>query len=274
MASWLDARSVEGLWLIRIEDLDAPRNLPGADRDILETLAAFGMVADKPVAWQSQNLAAYWRAVEQLSELGLVYRCLCSRREIAEAGLASDGLPVYPGTCRDRGIATEPAALRVRVDHDEICFIDRQAGSIRQKIDEKVGDFVIRRADGVITYQLAVVVDDAAEGVTHVVRGADLLDSTARQIYLQRCLGLPTPKYWHVPLVVNQAGEKLSKQTGATALARDNVLPTLHAAAEHLGLSGLSSLSIEGFWRAALVRFREQQAERLNQRELQKALSG
>jgi glutamyl-Q tRNA(Asp) synthetase len=269
MASWLDARSVEGLWLVRVEDLDTPRNVPGADRNILDTLACYGMLADKPVTWQSQNLAAYWRAIEQLSVRGLTYRCTCSRREIAEAGLASDGLPVYPGTCRDRSNQNDAAALRLRVKDEEVCFSDRRAGSICQNIAEKVGDFVLRRADGVVTYQLAVVVDDGAENITHVVRGADLIDSTPRQIYLQHCLGLPTPKYWHVPLAVNPQGEKLSKQTGALALEQNNVLPTLLAAAEHLGLTGLAANSIDHFWRAALVRFRDQQADRLNQHELQ-----
>ena len=266
MASWLDARAVDGVWLVRIEDLDTPRNVPGADQDIIATLAAFGMVADKPVTWQSQSLPDYWHALEKLEAKQLVYRCTCTRREIAESPLAAGGIAVYPGTCRSRAMA--PAgqgrgAWRVKVEDQEICFTDRYQGRICQHLARAVGDFVLRRADGTVTYQLAVVVDDAKQGITHVVRGADLIDSTPRQVYLQTELALPSIRYWHVPVVQNQQGEKLSKQSGATALNRSSPLHELRHAALHLGLGAMDETSVDRFWRQALLRFREQQAERV-----------
>ncbi len=269
MASWLDARAVDGLWLVRIEDLDTPRNLPGADQDIISTLATFGMVSDKPVTWQSQSLPDYWHALERLEAEGLVYRCTCTRREIAESPLAAGGIAIYPGTCRSRSKA--PAgeargAWRLKVDDDEICFTDRYQGPICQHLARAVGDFVLRRADGTVTYQLAVVVDDAKQGITHVVRGADLIDSTPRQVYLQSKLSLPPVRYWHVPVVQNQQGEKLSKQTGAMALDRSAPLAELRHAALHLGLGAIDEQSVDRFWRQALLRFREQQAERVGSR--------
>jgi glutamyl-Q tRNA(Asp) synthetase len=269
MASWLDARAVDGVWLLRIEDLDTPRNVPGAGQDIIATLATFGMVADKPATWQSQSLPDYWHALEQLDHNGLVYRCTCTRREIAESPLAAGGIAVYPGTCRSRStVAAGEArgAWRLKVEDEEICFTDRYQGSICQHLARAVGDFVLRRADGTVTYQLAVVVDDAKHGITHVVRGADLIDSTPRQVYLQSKLALPPVRYWHVPVVQNQQGEKLSKQTGASALNRSSPLPELRHAARHLGLGAIEETSVERFWRQALLRFREQQAERVAQR--------
>jgi glutamyl-Q tRNA(Asp) synthetase len=266
MASWLDARAVEGVWLVRIEDLDTPRNVPGADQDIIATLAAFGMVADKPVTWQSQSLPDYWHALEKLEANNLVYRCTCTRREIAESPLAAGGIAVYPGTCRTKSAAPASqarGAWRLKVDDEEICFHDRYQGQICQHLARAVGDFVLRRSDGTVTYQLAVVVDDAKQGITHVVRGADLIDSTPRQLYLQTKLALPALRYWHVPVVQNQQGEKLSKQTGAGALNRSSPLPELRHAALHLGLGAIDETSVGRFWRQALLRFREQQAERV-----------
>ena len=242
LASWLDARAHGGAWLVRIEDIDGPRTVPGADRDILATLERFGMRPDEPPVWQSTRTALYEHAFAQLSAAGFVYPCGCTRKEIADS-LASrntrNATLAYPGTCRG-GLAGKPArAWRVRVPDGEtavLSFEDRWQGTQRQDLATEVGDFVVKRADGQWAYQLAVVVDDADQGVTHVVRGADLLDSTARQLYLQRCLGLPEPRYLHVPLVTDATGEKLSKQTGATPLDASRPLAALRTAAHHLGL--------------------------------------
>jgi glutamyl-Q tRNA(Asp) synthetase len=216
LASWLDARAARGRWLVRIEDLDAPRNQPGAAEDILRTLERLGLTWDGEVVHQSQRRALYREALERLEKK--TYWCGCSRREIADSslGLAADGAQIYPGTCR-HGIALDrpPRALRLRTSGERIVFDDRLQGRQQQILERDVGDFVLYRADGQFAYQLAVVVDDAEQGVTDVVRGADLLDSTARQICLQRLLGYPAPRYLHVPAAVDAAGEKLSKQTGA-----------------------------------------------------------
>jgi len=216
LASWLDARSAAGRWLVRIEDLDAPRVEPGAADDILRTLERYGLGWDHEVVYQSKRTALYRLALEKLQDR--TYWCGCTRREIADSslGLAADGARIYPGTCRD-GIARDKArrALRLRTGAETIRFTDRVQGVQQQVLEREVGDFVLYRADGLYAYQLAVVVDDAEQGVTDVVRGADLLDSTARQIHLQRLLGYRTPRYLQVPAAVNAAGEKLSKQTGA-----------------------------------------------------------
>ncbi len=265
MASYLDARAHHGRWLVRIEDVDRTRTVPGAAESILAMLAAFGMHADDEVAWQSRRGELYAAAFERLRQS--VYPCGCSRREIADsnasfAGGAQRGpdpmAAVYPGTCR-AGLAPGRVARawRIRVPdarmlEDCIGFADRACGWQEQTLSSQAGDFVIRRADGFWAYQLAVVVDDAAQDVTHVVRGMDLLDSTARQIHLQRLLDLPTPHYLHVPLVRNEAGEKLSKQTGATALDATRPLPHLVAAAEVLGLGSVSATSVDGFWLQAV----------------------
>jgi glutamyl-Q tRNA(Asp) synthetase len=219
LASWLDARAARGRWLVRIEDLDAPRSQPGAADEILRTLEKLGLGWDGAVLYQSSRIEHYQAAVERLA--GKTYWCACSRREIADSslGLAADGAQIYPGTCRG-GIAAGKTrrALRLRISKNPISFVDRVQGRQQQILETEVGDFVLLRADRQFVYQLAVVVDDAAQGVTDVVRGADLLDSTPRQIYLQRLLGCPTPRYLHVPAAVNAAGEKLSKQTGAPAI--------------------------------------------------------
>jgi glutamyl-Q tRNA(Asp) synthetase len=215
LASWLDARAAGGRWLVRIEDLDAPRAQPGAAEHILATLQALGLRWDGEVTYQSRRSALYDRALRALGPHA--YWCGCSRREVADSslGLAGDGARIYPGTCR-AGLAAGKAgrALRLRTTSEAIRFTDRVQGPQEQVLERDVGDFVLRRPDG-YAYQLAVVVDDAEQAVTDVVRGADLLDSTARQIYLQRLLRLPAPRYLHVPAAVNAAGEKLSKQTGA-----------------------------------------------------------
>lgn len=215
LASWLDARSARGRWLLRIEDLDAPRAQPGAADLILRALEGLGLTWDGPVVYQSMRAARYEAALQSIRRH--TYWCGCSRREVADSSLrlAADGAHVYPGTCR-AGLSGKPArALRVRTAAEPIRFSDRVQGPQEQNLEQEVGDFVLYRADGQCAYQLAVVVDDAEQGVTDVVRGADLLDSTARQIHLQRLLGYARPRYLHVPVAVNHAGEKLSKQTGA-----------------------------------------------------------
>jgi len=218
VASWLDARAAGGRWLVRIEDLDRPRCVPGAAEEILRSLERLGLGWDGEVVHQSTRQNLYRDALQRLQ--GHTYWCNCTRREVADSslGLAADGAHIYPGTCRAAGLATG-RALRLRTDGAEIGFTDRVQGRQSQVLERDVGDFVLYRADGLYAYQLAVVVDDAAQGVTDVVRGADLLDSTPRQIALQRLLGLPAPRYLHVPAAVNAAGAKLSKQTGAAAIA-------------------------------------------------------
>jgi glutamyl-Q tRNA(Asp) synthetase len=259
LASWLDARAHNGVWLVRIEDIDGPRTVPGAAEDILATLERFGLHADEPPVWQSQRTARYQQALEQLQGAGLVYPCGCTRKEISDSLLnahARNTTLAYPGTCRN-GLHGRPArAWRLRVPDSDaavITFDDRWQGLQMQDLATEVGDFVLRRADDQWAYQLAVVVDDADAGITDIVRGADLLDSTARQIYLQRCLGVPAPAYLHVPVVTNQAGEKLSKQTGATALDTSRPLDALQAAARHLQLDlGTNEYrSLEAFYEAA-----------------------
>jgi glutamyl-Q tRNA(Asp) synthetase len=233
LASYADARAQRGRWLLRIEDVDAPRSQPDSESDIVTTLARYGFAWDEPIVRQSERTARYASALARLTERGLAYPCACSRRDVQSAPVGAGGEHVYPGTCRD-GIPPSRAARgerawRVRVSDAAVAFDDRLQGAQAQDLARDVGDFVIRRADGLFAYQLAVVVDDAGQSITDIVRGADLLASTPRQIHLQRLLGLPQPSYLHVPVAVNGAGEKLSKQTRAAALS-DDPLPTLLAA--------------------------------------------
>lgn len=219
LGSYLDARAHGGTWLVRIEDLDPPREQPGAADDILRTLEALGLYWDEPVLYQHTRLDAYRTAIAKLLASGGAFPCACTRSEIADSGLIGAEGAVYPGTCRN-GLGGRPArAIRARVTSEPVEFVDSLQGVVRQNLEHEIGDFVIRRADGYIAYQLAVVVDDAYQGITHVVRGADLLISTPRQIQLQHLLELPTPIYMHLPVALNAAGEKLSKQTGAEPLA-------------------------------------------------------
>jgi len=238
LASWLDARSAGGRWLVRMEDLDRPRVVPGAAAAILEALARLGLTWDGDVVYQSERDELYRGALERLATH--TYWCGCSRREIADSslGLAVDGAPIYPGTCRG-GPCGARRALRVKVS-DTVAFQDRLQGRHAQVLERDIGDFVLYRADGLFAYQLAVVVDDAAQGITDVVRGADLLDSTPRQIYLQRLLGLPTPRYLHVPVAVNAGGEKLSKQSGAPPVEAS--MATIRRALRFLGQPEAASL--------------------------------
>jgi len=243
LASWLDARSARGRWLLRIEDLDSPRTQPGAAADMQRCLEHLGLAWDGPVLYQSLRGPRYEAALQRLQ--ASTYWCGCTRREIADSalGLAPDGAQIYPGTCRP-GLpeGKTPRTLRIKSGLESIAFVDRVQGKQDQNLAREVGDFVLYRADGQVAYQLAVVVDDAEQGVTDVVRGADLIDSTARQIHLQRLLGYPAPRYMHVPVAVNARGEKLSKQTGALAAdsaRRDELLPKL---LEFLGQRATSDL--------------------------------
>lgn len=222
LASWLDARATGSRWLVRIEDLDQPRVQHGAADEILRTLDRLGLYWDGEVIFQSGRTALYEQALAHLRD---TYLCSCSRREIADSAvsLAADGAQVYPGTCRAGIPAGKTArALRIRVA-GTVTLRDRVQGELTQDLEREVGDFVLRRADGQFAYQLAVVVDDADQGVTDVVRGADLLESTPRQIYLQRLLGFPIPRYLHVPVAVDAQGAKLSKQTDARGIDRNDL---------------------------------------------------
>jgi len=258
VGSYLDARSHDGAWLLRLEDVDRPRCQPGAADGILRALAAFGFEWDAEVVIQSQRDAIYGAAFEKLREGGRIFPCGCTRREIADSqpqgglSLAGDGAQIYPGTCRSTLMPGRPVrSWRLRVDADVMVFDDAVQGPIRQDLGAEVGDFVLLRADGLFAYQLAVVVDDAAQGITHVVRGADLLDSTPRQILLQRLLGLPTPRYAHLPVAVNAAGEKLSKQTRAMPLSASRPLPALLGALKFLGQmppGELAEASLSELW--------------------------
>ncbi len=248
LASWLDARAQGGHWLVRIEDVDAPRCVPGADQRILQQLATCGLCSDEPVVWQSAREALYRQALERLVEAGRAYPCGCSRKDIETAILARGmsrerhHAAVYPGTCRPErgGLQGRPArAWRLDVSGGgaaPLHWTDRRLGPQTQDVAAEVGDFVLKRADGLWAYQLAVVVDDAEQGITHVVRGEDLADNTARQIVLQRALQRPTPAYLHTPLVRDAQGEKLSKQNGAQALDLADPVAALDRAARTLGL--------------------------------------
>jgi glutamyl-Q tRNA(Asp) synthetase len=241
-----------------MEDVDAPRCTVAAADAILHALDAFGFTWNGPVVWQSNRDTAYAAALAQLRERGRVFPCACTRRELADSrlGVASDGATIYPGTCRD-GLPAGRAgrAWRLRVDQALVQFVDLVQGAIECNLNREVGDFVLRRADGLFAYQLAVVVDDAEAGITHIVRGADLLASTPRQIFLQRCLGLPTPDYAHLPVVLNAAGEKLSKQTLAPPLNTAQPLPQLVSALYFLGQrppADLVKSSLDEFWSWAI----------------------
>ena len=279
LASWLDARAHQGLWLVRIEDVDTPRCMPGADRIILQQLSACGLDSDETPVYQSQRRALYRQALDQLVAHGLAYPCGCTRSDIADtlAGAgearARHGELVYPGTCRS-GLHGRAArtwrlltakyeentaqvqeirsrdAIKTGVFNDdvELMWHDRLLGKQGQNVSREVGDFVLKRADGLWAYQLAVVVDDAAQGMTDIVRGQDLADNTARQILLQQALGLPTPRYLHTPLVLGLNGEKLSKQNAAQALDTGDPLAALGQAGRTLGLGDPISANTPARW--------------------------
>lgn len=243
LASWLDARAHGGRWLVRIEDVDQPRCVAGADRLILRQLADCGLAPDEEPVWQSARSALYQGALDGLVGAGRAYPCGCSRKDIEQAR-AAQGRPrarhgelVYPGTCRTGLHGRAPRAWRLRVEPGVVRWNDRRLGAQQQDVEGDVGDFVLRRADGLWAYQLAVVVDDARQGITQVVRGEDLTDNTARQIRLQQALQFPTPGYLHTPLVLGPNGEKLSKQNGAQPLDTSEPLAALTRAAAVLGLA-------------------------------------
>lgn len=234
--SFLEARTRGGEWHLRMDDVDAPRCSMAAAGEILRVLESCGFAWDGELVWQSRRAAAYEDALERLQAAGRVFPCACTRRELADSALAPDGAAIYPGTCRQGLPAGRAArAWRLRVGDARVVFDDAIQGRVASDLAAAAGDFILLRADGLFAYQLAVVVDDAAAGITHVVRGADLLASTSRQIFLQRCLGLPTPSYAHLPVVVDAAGEKLSKQTRAAPVDGSRPGPALFAALEFLG---------------------------------------
>ena len=237
LASWLDARAHGGQWLVRIEDVDGPRCPPGMGEFILGQLAALGLRSDEPPVWQSRRGPLYEAALQRLVAGGLAYGCACTRAEIAAAAgpRPRHGELVYPGTCRGGTGGRPVRAWRLRVQ-GRVDWVDRRLGPQSQNLEAEVGDFVLKRADGLWAYQLAVVVDDADQGITDVVRGADLADNTPRQIALQRALALPTPRYLHTPLVLAADGQKLSKQNGAAALDLSDPVARLEEAAAALGL--------------------------------------
>jgi glutamyl-Q tRNA(Asp) synthetase len=243
LGSWLDARAHDGAWLVRIEDVDSPRCVPGVDQEILRQLALCGLLPDEPPQWQSRRAALYQAALDRLVQAGQAYPCACSRKDIEQAlaargrGKERHGELVYPGTCR-HGLQGRPArAWRFRVPPGVVQWTDRRLGPQSQDVEREVGDFVLKRADGLYAYQLAVVVDDADQGITHVVRGEDLTDNTARQVLLQRALGVATPAYLHTPLVLGANGEKLSKQNGAAAVDLADPMAALAQAGLALGMN-------------------------------------
>lgn len=242
-----------------MEDLDRPREIPGASRAILRTLEAFGFAWDGPILYQSRRTEAYAAALDHLNAQGLLYACGCSRREIAAASIQGPEGPLYPGTCR--AITTrDPGrqAIRLRVEVAPISFRDEVQGLVTQDLRTEVGDFILRRADGLYAYQLAVVVDDAYQGISHVVRGADLTRSTPRQMLLQQYLGLPTPSYAHLPLVLDSEGRKLSKSDAAIPVDPRNPVPTLLQAWAFLGQPAFAEFprNPAEFWSLAMASWR------------------
>lgn len=256
VASYSDARAAHGQWLLRIEDVDKTRCSRAAETEILLQLAAFGFVADAAIIRQSERREIYEAAVTQLVNAGQVFACACSRKALEGAPRNAEGETIYPGTCRHADLVTSAHSLRLRVsDNDDarVKFTDRAVGVVEQNVASDVGDFVLKRTDGCYAYQLAVVVDDALQGITDIVRGEDLLMNTPRQVYLQRQLNVPTPTYLHVPLVRNADGEKLSKQTLAQAIRIDAPVDKLRAAWAFLKQADLGRLdSVDAFWTAAI----------------------
>jgi glutamyl-Q tRNA(Asp) synthetase len=254
VASYLQARIKRGKWLLRIEDVDTARRIRGADDAMLRTLDKFGFEWDDDVVWQSQRTALYQQALEQLDADGRVFPCTCSRKLLAQT--AADQYGIYPGTCRSQKLPfPHDHAVRIRVADIQISFSDAVSGDFQQSLATECGDFVIKRRDGLFAYQLAVVVDDALQGVTEVVRGADLLDSTPRQIFLQRCLDYNQPDYLHIPLILDHDGRKLSKSEGAAELNPDRPVKSIHAALGHLGQQPPAELAQSGLvdvWQWAL----------------------
>ncbi len=258
LGSYLDARHHQGRWLVRMEDLDRQREVKGAADNILRTLEAFGFAWDGDIIYQSRRQAAYEETLQRLQDQGLAYACGCSRKQIAEAAGSGVEGPIYPGTCRS-GLAPNQSARSIRLltQDQVVAFNDSVQGAVRQNLEREIGDFVIRRADGYHAYQLAVVVDDAWQEITHIVRGADLLSSTPRQCYLQTLLQLPQPDYAHLPLAVDAMGRKLSKQYRDAPVDPRQPLDALLQAFEFLGqeMPAERPLGLEDFWRWAIERW-------------------
>jgi glutamyl-Q tRNA(Asp) synthetase len=273
VASFLEARQRGGAWLVRIDDLDPPRTVAGAADDILRTLVACGMQWDGEMVYQSKRFDAYHAALHELRSRAHVYPCARSRREIADSAVRGIEGPVYPGTCRNGMVGSPARSQRIDTRAVKIAFDDSLQGRVEQTLETDIGDFVLYRADHVYAYHLAVAVDDAEQGVTDVVRGADLLDSTPRQIYLMQLLGLPVPRYLHVPVAVNTAGEKLSKQTRAAPIDANSPLPALRQVLRFLGQVPPSDLSdVDSLWRWAILHWRIAQVPRT--RELPQPVEG
>ncbi|MDP3677937.1 MAG: tRNA glutamyl-Q(34) synthetase GluQRS [Methylotenera sp.] len=253
VASYLEVKTHQGRWLLRMEDLDKPREIKGAADTILHSLEKFGFEWDGDVLYQSQRHGLYEEAFNSLKNKQLIYPCTCTRKEIADTTnqFGIDGI-IYPGTCLSHPLKPNEAnAWRVKTNALEISFVDAIQGEIKQTLSQNVGDFILKRADGLFAYQLAVVVDDAAQDITHIVRGADLLDSTPRQIYLQQLLGFSTPHYAHVPVATNAAGEKLSKQTLAKPITEDDANHLIFEALSFLGQypsADLKHASLNEIW--------------------------
>jgi glutamyl-Q tRNA(Asp) synthetase len=265
VGSFADARAQGGHWLVRIDDLDRTREVKGAADTILRTLERFGLHWDESVMYQSRRHEAYAEALQLLRERGLTYPCFCSRSEIAAQGAPGPEGPIYPGTCRAGSRETRRQhSERLRVPDAALAVEDRIQGRIAQNLAAEIGDFVLRRADGIHAYQLAVVVDDAAQQIRHIVRGADLLLSTPRQVYLQQLLGLHRPTYAHLPLALDSDGRKLSKSLAAAPVDPSDPLPALQRAWQFLGQTGAPQQagSVEAFWQLAIAEWSPRQVPR------------
>ncbi|MEM7209448.1 MAG: tRNA glutamyl-Q(34) synthetase GluQRS [Pseudomonadota bacterium] len=247
MGSYLEAKSQSGRWLLRIEDLDPPREVAGAGESIIRTLDALGFEWDGSITYQSQRTELYLHALDKFARDGATFRCACSRRQLAAQ-------QIYPGTCRYLNLREKSTSIRLRVT-GKIDFVDSIQGNCSETLERECGDFVVRRRDGLFAYQLAVVVDDADQDITHVVRGADLLENTARQIFLQRQLAVSTPQYCHLPVAINKHGEKLSKQTFAPAIEKFSPPAALRSAWEFLGQTNIDASVVDTgeFWQRALA---------------------
>jgi glutamyl-Q tRNA(Asp) synthetase len=260
VGSYLQARHNGGEWLVRMEDIDPPREMAGAADSILRTLDEYGLSWDGEVLYQSSRSEAYLDTLDRLQREGLVYPCNCSRKEIMESARLGAYGPIYDGRCRGgRASLHRPHALRVQTHDHPISFVDLLLGHYEQRLESELGDFVVRRADNLFAYQLAVVVDDADQKITEVVRGCDLLDNTPRQIHLQQLLGLPTPGYLHLPLAVNSEGQKLSKQSGAESIEGKRPQQVLLQVLDFLGQEpprDLVDSDLDSFWKWAIGNWR------------------
>jgi glutamyl-Q tRNA(Asp) synthetase len=256
VGSYLEAKSHNGEWLVRIENLDKPREIPAASHEIFRALEILGMEWDHEVIYQDQRKDTYENILTILNKRGLTYSCTCTRKEIADSSITGISGQIYAGTCRNNVQNKDrPSAVRIKTDNNIIEFEDSLHGLISQRLESETGDFILRRSDGIYAYQLAVVADDATQGITNVVRGADLLDSTPRQIYLQKLLGYSTPTYMHLPVAVNNQGEKLSKQTKAALLDISNPVKQLVEAVNFLGQESpieLLGSNVSSFWKWAI----------------------